>query len=626
MAQLRAFTRTFFRVAERLLPSEWLERHIYLPQGKQETKPGQVSFKDRPWMRELIDSVDDPSLTDIVLVAPTRLGKTFILRMIFAYSIAADPAPVMWVDPTDPKARDISKKELQPLVEANAVLRDRKPSNRHNYNDTVMLFPAAAFTMVGGNSDAQVAGDTVKRVLGNEVDKWRQATEKEAGIAELVRHRTESFDEERKHYWSSTPTLEEMPIWQFYSRGDQRKWQCPCQRCDTLQPLIWENVVWNPGARISEHKWDLKKVRDSARYSCKNVDCTAHDPTGENGTGWNDAERVAAVQDERAFWQPTAEAAAQPGWRSYQINGLYGPLKVNRVGELAVDFLSARNTGFYTDRQDFWNSRMGEPWRDQVSSVTTEKFAKREATPFGSYLRGEAPKGWKPDLVIIGFDVQTNRLPFVVAGLDWSGNAFTIDHGDAPSWEDLDQVQEDYRTLAPKSYVIGDINFEDRRAETLEQIFKRKKRGWFAAEGFELASELVKLEEANVYVGGKLQKQKHTAPKLVISLYQFKVELEKRFSGEIPNWFSYQLEIAATPQDVEEQVEYYKQLLDERRVPRKRKIAGKPPFEFRSKNKNNHDFDCWVYILALFWVLQKTQSTKARKRSKARKALAVSMG
>jgi phage terminase large subunit GpA-like protein len=611
--KFRSFVRTFARYEERLLPSRWCESHIVLPAGRQETEHGPVSFKSRPCLREPLDCIADPTVTDVVVVAPTRGGKTFILRMGWAFSIAGDPAAGLWIDMDEDAAKRISKKELQPLVEANPCLRDRKPTNRHNYTDLQMLFPAAAQTLVGGQSAQQVAGDTVKRIFGNELDKWRGKSDREAEVAELARHRTESFDDERKHLWGCTPTIEQMTTWRYHNRGDQRRWFGPCPRCNTFQQLVWRDeqagagVVWSPAAKQQSGKWDLVRVKATARYSCVNPECSAHDPDGARGSGLNDDERRSLVQDERSHWRATA--IGEPGWRSYQFNGLYGPKKVNNCGELAVDFLSARNTGFHHDRQDFWNSRMGLPWRDDIALLSIEKFAAREC----NYLRGEVPEGVRLDGIILGFDVQANRLEYVVAGFCYTGETYTIDHGNVAHWEDLDAIQDQYAALAPKSWAIGDINFEDRRAETLEQIYRRRDRGWLAAEAFDHAKELVRLEKANVFMGGKLQKAGHYVAKLVISAYEFKVELEKRISGEIKNWYTYQLPLAAGDDEIAEQAEYYKQLLDERRIPRKRPVPGKPPFEWRDRG-NNHAFDCWVYILALFWSLQKRRAYAARKK------------
>jgi hypothetical protein len=598
---MRRYVRGFFRFEERLAPSRWCERHLRLPPGKQETKPGAVNFAERPFLREPLDSIADPTVTDEVFVGPTRIGKTFILRMAVGYTIAGDPASAMWVDSTVDKGRDVSRKEIQPLIEYNAILRDRKPKNRHNYSDARMLFPAAAFTIVGGNSAAGVAGDTVKRVFGNELDKWSGATEKEASVAELVRHRTESFDEERKHFWSSTPTLEEMITWTYYRRGDQRTWRAICPDCGDAQALVWDRVCWADEAQITDHKWDLARVKETARYHCVRCD-----------SPWTDEMRLAAIRHPSAHYLATA--TGEPGWRSHHVNGLYGPLKTNNVGAIAVAFLSSRTTGFFTDRQDFWNSVMGLPWKDNVADITVAKFAALER----EYQRGQAgPEGFKPDLLIIEFDVQSNRIPYVVRTFAWSGESYLVDHGDAATWTDLDKIQAEYSRLAGTSYVIGDINYEDRRAETLEQIYRRRDRGWFGAEGFEKTSELVRIEKANVFAGGRevgrREDEHHTIQKLVISTYDFKVELEKRLSGAVKNFFYYQLPLAASESEIEEQREYYKQRLDEHRRPRKRPVAGKPAFEFVSKTKNNHFNDCEVYGLALFWILQKRRAYATRK-------------
>lgn len=605
---LQNFAHGFFRYEPRLLPSGWVVKHIYLPQGRNESEPGKVRFDTRPYLREPLDCLARPDITDIVFVAPTRMGKTFLLRMAVAHGIAADPSPAMWVDSTEDRGRLVSKKELQPLIEANAILRERKPKNRHYYTDLSMLFPGAALTIVGGNSDAQVAGDTVKRIYGNELDKWRGATNKEASIAELVRHRTESFDWARKHFWSSTPTLEEMTTWSYYRKSDQRVFMTICPDCGHVQDLVWDQVWWDPAAQITDHKWDLRKVKASARYRCANVNCGSH---------WTDTMRHLAIRHKDAHWH--ARESGTPGWAGFHLNGLYGPLKVNDVGDLAVDFLSARSTGFFSDRQDFWNSRMGLPWRDNPSDITAEKFAKLEKP----YQRGTMPEGFRPDVQILSFDVQSYGIYWRLRAHTWAGDSFLIDHGKAQSFADLDQFQMDYRKLGGTSYVIGDIHFEDRRAETMEAIFVRKDRGWYGAEGFEILSDLVRLEKANPFLGGRRQKEGAQITKLCVSTYNFKVELEKRFLGEISGFWFYQLPLIASETETQEQHEYYVQLLDERRVPRKTQTAGKPAFEWKSRNKNNHFFDCEVYGLALFWVLSKRRSYATRKGRGEREVLEV---
>jgi len=588
----------------RLRASEWISENLVLPPGKNETEPGRVTWDRRPYLVDVIDDIERLGISDVIFVAPTRIGKTFILRMCMAVSIAKDPAPALFIDSTEPKGRGFIRKEFRPLIEHNKILRARKPANRHYYGDGMMLFPGAALTVFGANSDAQVSGETVKRIFGNEVDKWRGSTDEEASIIEQTRHRTESFDDERKHYYSSTPTLETGTIWQEYLKGDQRRWHVPCPDCGHLQQLEWNQVdwAWNPETRDDAGEWDLDKVKEHVRYRCAADGCDAL---------WTQAELWAAVRDPRACWVPTAKGRTR--YRSYQINGLYGPKKANTMAELAEDFLTSRQTGFYTDRQDFWNSRMGLPWKEDVSELTVEKFAALE----GNYERGTLPDVVQGGVLIVGADVQTWGLPYVVDVYSWDGMCYTIDHGVAATFADLEEIQKGYLELARSAYVIVDINFEDRAAETREAIYTRKHLGWLAAEGFEImAKDLVKLEMANAFIGGRAQSDNAKFPKLLISLYQFKVEMEKRLTGEIKLWQTYQLGLLSTGTDAKDQQEFYTQLLDERRVPRKKKRVGKPDFEFKSRNKNNHFWDCKVYGLALFYYLQRSRAKKRLRKNR----------
>jgi phage terminase large subunit GpA-like protein len=590
------FVAGYCQPPDRRPPSQWAADELYLPSGAQESKAGPIDWEYAPYLREIVDCRIDPGVVDVFVAGPTRCGKTFVLRIDFAYSIAVDPAPSLWIDSTVDKARGYSKKELLPLVEANECLRSRKPKNRHFFTTTDMLFPGAAFTMYGANSDAQVSGDTVRIVRGNEIDKWRDATEKEASILEQARHRTESYEGERYHIWSSTPTVEDGAVWAGFLRGDQRKFFVPCPHCGHFQALQFLQIKWDKGAKQTDNSWDLGRVKKTAHYEC--IECKQP---------WNDEDRRAIIR--KGEWRPTNRGV--PGVRSYSIVGPMVLLDSGSFGELAVDFISSRATGFIKDRKDFWNSRWGHAWMDVRSILTPDKFAVLER----SYLRGTIPDGFKPDAIIVGADVQTWGLPWVVRAVTLAGESYTVDHGVSAGWEDLEQVQKDYGNLA-RSFVIVDINYEGRGAETKEAIFRRLDLGWIAAEGFEFAKNMVNLDKKEAFIGGRLQKHKLQIPVIQISTYDFKCELEKKLCNETTGWYSYQLPLTAEKLEIQEQKEYYAQLLDERRVPRKNRRRGLPQWVWKDRG-NNHAFDCEVYIMALHWVLMK--NTTFAKTSPARR-------
>ncbi|MDX2150113.1 MAG: terminase gpA endonuclease subunit [Bryobacteraceae bacterium] len=616
---VHAEIRHLFRVTPRLTPSQWCEQHLVMPVGFTEARPGRrVDFSTDPHLREPLDNLATPGVTDTLLAAPTRGGKTFLLKMAAAYSVAGDPAPFIWVDSTIDKGRSIAKKELHPLIRGNSVLRARIPADRHHFTTQEMLFPGAALNIYGANSPAGVAGDTVRRVLCNEAGRYRAATDDEASTLQLVRHRTESYNSERAHFFSGTPQRDDGQFWLEMETGDLREWHVPCPHCHTFQSFLWARVVWSPAARREGGTgWDLEAAGASARYSCINPECPAHDPSGTRGTGWTDTQRVAAYRHPEAHWRPTQ--VGQPGVRSYQVPGMLGGLDTNTFRSLVIDFLKARAGPFLADRQDFWNSRMGLPWKENPSEISATKLAHLERP----YDRGKLPEGFKPDVLIVSFDVQTYGLPFVVRAYAWTGESYLVDHGLVTGWDDLAQIQTDYSTLA-RSYVVGDIHFADRRAETLEQIWRRRALGWLACEGVEYSKDRVRVEAVNVFMGGKLQSEQIKVPRLLISTYDFKLELEQRFAGTVKNWWLYSLPLVLEESSTEREefAAYKTQLLDERRVPRKKRRAGLPAWEWKSRAGNNHALDCEVYGLGLFWVLVREQSFK-RRRPAARRSIQV---
>jgi len=592
-----------YRIYEpRLLPSEWVSKNIVLPSGY-EAKPGYIDFNYAPYLREVLDCFENPAVRDVIFCAPTRFGKTLLLRLWFACALAKSPRSLLLFDSTIDKGRSLIRKEIKPLIQYNQVLRNLIPTNRHHFSDSHMLFPAASVDVFGANSAAGAAGDTCKMILGNEVDKWRGETDKEASMIELVRHRTESAEGERKHFFSSTPTTEDGNIWSEYMAGDQRKFFVRCPHCGHMQPLTWNQVRWSPDAQVEAGEWDLDAVRETARYACSSC-----------GELWDDDARLTAIRDPRSDWMPTAKPRIKTT-RSYQINGLYGALQSSQIGELAVDFLQARRSQWFSSRRDFWNSRMGEVFRDDAKTITVDRFKGL----LDDYSRGSLPKGFKPDLIIVATDVQSYGLPFVVFGFKYSGEVKTIDHGVAPGFEDLERIQRNYTPLAGCSFVVIDIGYEQRSPEVFDAIHRRVNLGWMGIDGFEqMKDSLTRLRNRDPFLGTKNQGQ-FMIQVLQVSTYEFKSEWEERFLKNIDLWRTYSVpDDPEHANDRKEQSEYFEQLIDERRVPRKVRRIGKPKWEWKSRNGKNHFFDCHVYALAFFYHFMKSRSfERGQSRKKA---------
>lgn len=585
---------------EPLTVAEWLEANIFIPPGNGEAKPGQLNFMGAgtPYLIEILNSLTDPAVRDIILMSATRVGKTMALRCASWWAIGCEPSPLLWVSATHRNGCRVSQKELIPVINFNKVLRDRKPTCRHHFTTDKHLYPAGAHEIVGSNSRANLAGVTVRVVIGDETDKWPTDNGVEAGSVELARQRTGTEENEAKHFFASSPSTEDGPINVWYEKGDKRKWYITCP-CGNEHALQWGSeksiygVKWDESTK-NENGWDVEAASKSAWYHCANSECSIrHGQKGLNQM------KLAGR------WIATAKPKL-PGVRSYHLTGLAGPLQKNSMEALVQGFLESDGTGFVNLKKDFWNSAMGEPWRDSFTATTLDKLNHL----YRDYEGGTTvfPPGFRCDKIILSYDVQTWGMPYVVRAYSFrQAESYLIAFGTAASWSQLQEFQEEYGA----QHVIGDCNFEDRRAEQFKATQERAPLGWCLAEGFKIAKDIVEPSWANAFIGGKEQADGKRIRKLKISLYHIKIELEKRILGEVKNWGVY------TPTDDEEKkelAEYFTQLLNERRFLKKKIKPGELQYEFRQKGPN-HYFDCEVYGLALFRYLQEAFATKSQRKA-----------
>ena len=294
--------------------------------------------------------------------------------------------------------------------------------------------------------------------------------------------------------------------------------------------------------------------------------------------------------------------------RGYQLSGFSVTIAENSFGSLAASFLRQQASGFFSEKQDFWNQQMGQPVLVDVKEISADKMRHLER----DYRRGALPDGFRPDIVIFGCDVQRGHLVWVARGYSWDGESFLIDHGICHTWAELEQQQRNYAPLSPMSYLIVDSNYEERRQEVYEQVFARRRLNWWVADGVDYMVPELEAKNENAFLGGKLQGAGHVIPLLRVSTYHTKVDLSTRFGAAETDWHTYALGEAPSVDDQKEQGEYYAQLTAERLQPRKRKVVGKPADEFVARGEN-HMLDCEVYSFALYKYFRRARSIQERR-------------
>jgi phage terminase large subunit GpA-like protein len=261
---------------------EWSEANLRLT-ARQTEHPGPFSTSVRPYTREPMECWKDTSVSEVTLCWGSQTSKTTTLMAGLAWLIANEPSPALWLMPTENLARSFSKSRWLPMLEDSPAMLECFPAEADKITNLEQNFTRSTLTFVGSNSPANLASRPVRVLIADEVDKFAEATAKEADALDLAEQRLKSFSSS-KAFMTSTPTVVEGRIWQRFLRGDQRRFYLPCPHCKEYIRLEWRQVTWEDH-KTEDGKHDLSKIRASAHYVCQlcqgkiTVRCPACAPT-----------------------------------------------------------------------------------------------------------------------------------------------------------------------------------------------------------------------------------------------------------------------------------------------------------------------------------------------------------
>jgi phage terminase large subunit GpA-like protein len=437
--------------------SQWADKYRKLsPESAAE--PGQWRTDRAPYQRGIMDAVNDPLVTDIVVIKSAQVGWTEMLGNVIGYYIEYDPAPILIIQPTIEMGQSWSKDRLAPMLRDTPCLRGKvKDPRSRDSNNTILhkTFDGGHLSIAGANSSAGLASRPIRILLCDEVDRYPPSAGTEGDPVNLARKRTTTFWN-KKRLMGSTPTVKGLSrIEAAYAVSDQRRYFVPCPHCNELQTLKWANVKWPEG-----HP-------DQAFYSCEHCAAVI-----------TDADKHAMMQ--RGEWIAEKEFSGTAG---FHINELYSPWVL--FSEVVQNFLEARLT---PETLKTWvNTSLGETWEEQGEAIDETGLLSRREN-YGP----EVPE--KAVILTAGVDVQDNRLEIeVVAHADhgetWSLE-YNVIHGDPSqptTWQQLDdylQTTFTHETGRPMRIIATCIDTGGHHTHTVYRYCKtRYARRIFATKG-----------------------------------------------------------------------------------------------------------------------------------------------
>lgn len=394
---------------ERLALSEWIEQEVRLPSSVA-SDPGRIRLY--PFQRGIADAMGDPKIERVTVVKSTRIGYTTLLIGVIGNFVVNDPAPILFVTPTEDMSRQFVADNLEPTVEDTPALAHvlAKPDKESRNRMLSRRFPGGSLNIVAAKSPRNLRGHNTRILIMDEVDGMEIT--REGPPTEIAERRTTSFAD-RKIIKGSTPVFAETSaILNEYARSDKRVYEVPCPECGDFHEIEWKDIRWPEGEP------------EKAHWCCPSCGSIVE-------------ERFKAKMVAGGRWRATAPHVK--GHAGFKVNALISPLPNASWGKLAETFLAVKDDP--PRLQTFINLELGEGWREHGEEIDDTQLAGR-AERFDLDMLPEEVLA-----ITAGVDVQDDRLEVTLIGWDQAGAAFILGHHvvwglstDDATWLELDEV------------------------------------------------------------------------------------------------------------------------------------------------------------------------------------------
>lgn len=467
---LAAFDQALFdscalvRPPERLDLAEWCDKYAMLsPEGS--ARPGKFHISDAEYQREPMQVLSPGTpFQEVVLCWASQVGKTQIVLYLAGYHIEHDPAPILFVEPSEDLCKVISNDRIDPMIRDTPRLRDIFAAMKGRKDTMHKPFPGGQLDFAWASSPAQMASRPKRVLITDEEGRYEAAANKEGDPVDQGKKRLATFPN-RKHARVSSPALRRTcRITKALGDSDQRYFYVACPQCGHQQTLRWEQV-----------KWPVDHPED-AYYVCE-----------QNGCEITEADKYAMIRNGK--W-----IAHNPGARTagFHLNALYSTIGYT-WGEIAAEFVKCQ--GIPDKLQVFTNTVLALPWDEQAEGADLNELQKRVE-------EYDAPAPAWVVAVTCGADVQPDRIEATRWGWGLDEVSGVIEHrvfygatsdGRKGAWLEFDawrrmRVEHESGLDLPTACTFVDSGDGNRTQAVYDYCRWREGQGVFACKGSSLTA------------------------------------------------------------------------------------------------------------------------------------------
>lgn len=408
--------------------SEWAEENRVLDDSN--NLPGKWSNDVTPYLREIMDTFNDPYIRKVTLCKGTQLGGTEAIQNIAFYILDRASAPTMFVYPSDELAKQVSNNRLKPSIKLVPKL--KKLFLENESKELELRFRNMNIYLRSAGSPSKLASTPIKYLFFDEIDKFGGATSKEASPYDLAMERTKTFRPQQKVYEVSTPTIKTNYIWSHTQEADEiRHYFVKCPHCGGEIELKFKQIRWteDKDSEMSHHE-----RAQTATYICQECGCEI-----------SDFEKPKMLREGR--WKVVKKrGVGRAKTVGYWIPSMYSIFLT--WADIAEEFLDDKDDP--EKLQNFVNSWLAEPWEDTQLKTTEDLVMERQA---------DTPELVVPEwakIITAGVDVQETSMYYTIRAWGDFTTSQNIAHGQVFSFAEIEEVMNlQYEKESGAKMVVG---------------------------------------------------------------------------------------------------------------------------------------------------------------------------
>lgn len=567
--------------------SEWAEQNFNLsPEFSSIT--GKINLNITPYLREILDSLNDPKVKKITWVASSQVAKTTMLLIAMSYFIAHEPSPMLFITKTKDMAKELSKERFRAVIRDNKALKDVLDGEDSTDNLYSKIFPGGLLVFGSATTLGDLISRPIKIIFLDEVDTFPAEVSKQGNPIDKVTARVKTFSDSKVFTVSVPGIKDESNVMKAYNKSDMRVYKVPCPFCNHFQEMIFANI------QKHEDSWT------NATYKCEKCSSLIEEKY-----------RHKMVRSGR--WESTNPNPEESRHIGFKINQLYSLFPDITWGSIGAKLSEAKRLAALGDKAPlkvFWNETMGETWDDQhLNNIDEhELMARREIYP------AEVPLG--VGYLTAGVDFQADRAEVSVLGFGKNNHIWLIDHKifygdpgldpDSPNaqiYRDLDAyLEKDFKHESGQhiwiSKVFLDVGDGNRTIPETKFAFGKRYRGYQPIKGSRNVNDAA-------FTGSSTKDPATGLPIYYVGTHALKDDINGRLRIKYPTEGAYihfpkDYTGERVPRYSHINTDYFKQLTSEKLIEKKEAGHIRKVWVKKYGSIRNEALDCFVYAMAAY--------------------------